>query len=288
MLDFLVSDDAPLGKIVHYFWRREYQQRGLQHFHLLLWVDNAPILGENSNEEVASFILKYVTCAIPEQSKCPTLHKRVNLYQVHKHNNYCMRRKKIKHGYRSVCRFGFPRQVVSNIALKNVAISIAGRKCLRTNSRLYNIPRKENEVYINDYNAAVLYAWPGNVDIQYVGEISSLIVWYVTKYLCKFEKGTNEDTFDDINSTKSLFSRLYNVAMRCLTHRECGALEAADTLLRVLEEYTFANNVLQGKKIDTISGHGSLPKRVKSTSYNSVHSKMQNKPGSATVLYTTT
>lgn len=94
MLDFRTSPEAPLGEIVHYFWRREYQARGLQHFHLMLWVKNAPILRESSVEEVASFISKYVTCALPDKNVSPTLHERVINYQTHKHNSYCLRKKK--------------------------------------------------------------------------------------------------------------------------------------------------------------------------------------------------
>ncbi|CAK1584070.1 unnamed protein product [Parnassius mnemosyne] len=44
MLDLITSSDEPLGKIIHYVWRREYQSRGAQHFHLMLWVKDAPIL----------------------------------------------------------------------------------------------------------------------------------------------------------------------------------------------------------------------------------------------------
>lgn len=48
MLDFISSDDGPIGKVVHEIyiyihWRREYQTRGLQHFHIVIWVDQAPI-----------------------------------------------------------------------------------------------------------------------------------------------------------------------------------------------------------------------------------------------------
>ena len=38
MLDFLLSDKGPLGNVIHYCARREYQDRGLQHFHLQLWI----------------------------------------------------------------------------------------------------------------------------------------------------------------------------------------------------------------------------------------------------------
>lgn len=37
--DFICSSDHPIGKITHYFWRREYQGRGVR-FHLLIWIKN--------------------------------------------------------------------------------------------------------------------------------------------------------------------------------------------------------------------------------------------------------
>ncbi|XP_026826365.1 uncharacterized protein LOC113562157 [Ooceraea biroi] len=72
------------------------------------------------------------------------------------------------------------------------------------------------------------------MDIQFVGEKSTLLTWYTTKYVSKAEKSNNaEDTFQKINSTKSLSSCLWNIGVRMLNHRECGALEAADTLLGI-------------------------------------------------------
>ena len=111
MLDFITSSDEPLGKVIHYFWRREYQSRGAQHFHLILWVKDASILYQSSLDEVATFISKYITCAIPNKNLSPTLYQRVTSYQTHKHNSYCMRKKKTRRGFVSVCRFGFPRPV---------------------------------------------------------------------------------------------------------------------------------------------------------------------------------
>jgi len=40
-IDFILSPDNPIGKVSHYFCRREYQGRGLQHFHFALWIENA-------------------------------------------------------------------------------------------------------------------------------------------------------------------------------------------------------------------------------------------------------
>jgi len=90
MLDFLTSKDGPLGVIEHYVWRREYQTRGLQHFHTLIWIKGAPVLGNATNETVANFIADKITCVKPNKNTFPQLSERVNLYQTHKYNNYCL------------------------------------------------------------------------------------------------------------------------------------------------------------------------------------------------------
>ena len=45
-LKFMMSDDNPIGKIDHYFVRREYQGRGMPHFHMIIWIKDAPMIGE--------------------------------------------------------------------------------------------------------------------------------------------------------------------------------------------------------------------------------------------------
>ena len=59
----------------------------------------------------------------------------------------------------------------------------------------------------------------------------SLGNWYITKYTTKAEKGHSNAAFMELASTKSLASRLWNIALRGISHRECGALEVCDTLL---------------------------------------------------------
>ena len=93
-IDFIMSSDNPIGKVTHYFCQREYQGRGLQHFHFAIWIDGAPILGDKEsemsdkerqehNEKVVKFITKYVSCQIPNKTLSPILHDRVMKYQHH-------------------------------------------------------------------------------------------------------------------------------------------------------------------------------------------------------------
>ena len=189
VLDFLVFKNGPLGDVIHYYVRREYQGRGLQHFHLQVWVKDAPLIDEKTDEnEVSAFIARYATCQIPDPTLCPTLHERVMKFQQHKCNSYCLRSKKTKTGFRKVCRFGFPRPLCEKMHLRSVVEAVAGKKCLKANSRLYDLPCKSNEVRINDYNPAILLAWEGNMDIQFIGEKSAILNWYCTKYTTKAEK----------------------------------------------------------------------------------------------------
>ncbi|XP_074111642.1 uncharacterized protein LOC141535587 [Cotesia typhae] len=221
VLEFIKSDSQPLGPLSHYFWRREYQGRGIQHFHLILWVEGAPIMGINTNEEVVEFIMKYVTFTAYEQ-------------------------KKPKSGKVSkACRFGFPRPVSENFVLRDTATSIAGRRNLKSKSRLYDLPRNENEVNINDYNPSVLSVWEGNMDIQFIGEKSTILTQYITKYATKREITKSSETINEINSTKTLPQLLWKIAFRSLTHREVGALEAADTLLGISLHGTDSETIIK-------------------------------------------
>lgn len=53
----------PVGRLVDFFYRVEFQQRGCPHIHMLLRVENAPKLGSSSHSQVADFIDKYLSCS---------------------------------------------------------------------------------------------------------------------------------------------------------------------------------------------------------------------------------
>lgn len=65
---------------------------------MLLWLENAPKFGEDSDQEVTSFIDNIITCQKP--SNDVDLLKLVNR-QIHRHSHTC--RKKL----RSECRFNY-------------------------------------------------------------------------------------------------------------------------------------------------------------------------------------
>ena len=59
------------------------------------------------------------------------------------------------------------------------------------------------------------------MDLQYVGEKSTVLNYHITKYTTKSGKSHSVDIFDNINSTKSHASKLFNVGLRALNNREC-------------------------------------------------------------------
>ena len=83
-----------LGKVTHHFWKKEYQARGAPHYHVLLWIADAPVIGKHSSKDVLSWILGKITCHIPNERDSPELYRLVTKYQLHKCSNYCKRTRK--------------------------------------------------------------------------------------------------------------------------------------------------------------------------------------------------
>ncbi|XP_033847315.1 uncharacterized protein LOC117393232 [Periophthalmus magnuspinnatus] len=100
----LLSSLNPIGKIKDYFYRVEFQQRGSPHVHALFWIEDAPEIGKNTDEEVVQFIDKYITCEIPTLDH--QLAETVTSVQQHsqRHSKTCKKKN-------TACRFNFPRPV---------------------------------------------------------------------------------------------------------------------------------------------------------------------------------
>ena len=97
-----MSSTAPLGSLIDWFYRVEYQQRGSPHIHMLIWIKDAPIFGVH-DDEVICFINKIITCQRPTDNS--DLIRLVNS-KVHRHSNTY--RKK----YKNECRFNYPQPLM--------------------------------------------------------------------------------------------------------------------------------------------------------------------------------
>ncbi|XP_077364609.1 uncharacterized protein LOC144009028 isoform X1 [Festucalex cinctus] len=104
--EVLMSDLHPIGKILDYFHRVEFQQRGSPHTHCFFWIFNAPLIDKNTDDEVCEFIDKYVTCELPSEDEA--LLDIVTSVQEHskQHTKSCKKKN-------TVCRFNYPRPASS-------------------------------------------------------------------------------------------------------------------------------------------------------------------------------
>ena len=94
------------------------------HYHVLLWIKDAPVIGVDPEHVVTEWINKRISCHIPDEKGSPELHRLVTKYQLHKCSNYCRHKKKYGSTYVTHCKFGFPREVVDETVLNNVEDSL--------------------------------------------------------------------------------------------------------------------------------------------------------------------
>ena len=90
------------------------------------------------------------------------------------------------------------------------------------------------------------------MDIQYIGEKSAILNWYITKNSTKAEKGHANAAYAELTSTKSLASRLWNVALCSLADQECGVLEVSDALLDIPLYVTDEGTVFKWVDVNSI------------------------------------
>ena len=254
LLKHLLSKANPIGKIKHHFVRTEYQTRLMPHFHCIFWVEDAPLIGENTDKEVLDFIGKHISCKMPNPNQDPIMYGLVKKFQLHKCNSYCLRRPKKCHG-KARCKFGFPRAACLNPVLHGVASSIASHKTGSYMKRLYELQRNHNEKCVNDYNPILLYLWQGNVDMQFIGEKSESLVDYISKYATKAPRSeiTDFDLNAMKNENKSTWAQLFQAASRLMKDREIGAMEARNFMLsenpiQTDASFLFINSVYASKR----------------------------------------
>ena len=201
---------------------KEYQNRGAPHYHVLLWIRDAPVIGVDHPEKVLTWIQERITCKLPDKESDPDLHALVARYQMHKCSAYC--KQKVKRGgvFVTSCRFNFPRKPCETAVLHCV------EEKLKKRQKIYELKRSESEVRVNDYNPLL---WQANVDIQFVAESSLALSHYITGYVTKAEKSSMQEMWQEIGESSSIYSRLWKFGIQALKSRECGLYEASNLLL---------------------------------------------------------
>ena len=193
---------AVLGQVDHFYWKKEYQARRAPHYHVLLWIRDAPVIGRDDPECVLAWLQERITCHIPDKKTDPDLHRLVTRYQMHKCSVYCKRRRKCGSTFITRCKVGFPRQAYKTATLNCV------EDALKLRRKIYQLPRTDLEVRVNDYNPLLLMLWRANVDVQYVAKSSLALAHYVSGYVTKAVKSNLQDIWHEVSENKSVYSQL--------------------------------------------------------------------------------
>jgi hypothetical protein len=91
-----MKDNSNFGHLLDYFFVTEFQTRGSQHDHGLLWVTNAPTYSLDSNNAIENFVEKCISC---DNNK---LTPNIREAQTHCHKKTCRKKNQ------AICRFNFP------------------------------------------------------------------------------------------------------------------------------------------------------------------------------------
>ena len=90
-----MSNAKPIGKIIYYALRIEFQMRGSPHLHALIWTSDCPRLTSENRQAYIEFIDKHVQAHLPNKDTEPLLHELVVTYQKHTHSKTCRKYKNI-------------------------------------------------------------------------------------------------------------------------------------------------------------------------------------------------
>ena len=269
--NFIKSSSHPIGEVVDFFYRVEFQQRGSPHIHGLFWIKNAPEYGKDTDEDIAKFVDSYVSCKADPND----LTDLVNL-QRHKHSKTCKKR-----GH-AVCRFNFPLppmprtmilEPLSETDLDENVADILKKALERIRTLLDSIKADETmtfveflekldlseqqyikairlslkhstlllkrspaEIRINCYNPHLLKAWQANMDIQFVLDPYACAV-YILTYITKGQRGMSKllrkACEEAKEGNKNIVNRVRHIGNKFLNAVEISAQEAVYLVLQM-------------------------------------------------------
>ncbi|KAI8512099.1 hypothetical protein Bbelb_111990 [Branchiostoma belcheri] len=301
--EFIGGKANPIGKLKDYMIRIEFQARGSPHAHTILWMEDAPKLGVDSDADVVNFINKHQTCAIPDEEEEDLRHLVLSL-QKHVHSSTCRKA--------GSCRFRFPHppstetmigrpsdeanatavqrdlkvkeEVLRKVRVimddKNVPEDVSLAHLLqaaKVDQGLYHqalkltksgeqivLRRQPSERNINNYNRWILKTWRANMDLQFIRDPYSCIM-YITSYMLKSERAMSELLKKVLEESRGddLKSKLRNVGSAFLKNREASAQEAAYRLLSLplkiaSRKVVFVNTAPKDKRVSMLKPRNEL------------------------------
>ena len=88
----ILSGMHPIGQILNFDDRREFQNRGTEQMQAPIHIVDVPKIDENEDSEVAEFIDKCIICALPDATKYPEISNLVKKVQTHHHTTTCTKK----------------------------------------------------------------------------------------------------------------------------------------------------------------------------------------------------
>ena len=266
--DFLCSNAKPSGEIVDYFIRIEFQARGSPHAHTIIWVKDAPKINVNPDEVICKFVDKYQCCEINDHSAKFQSHKHS---ATCRRNGACrfrfphapsiktliarpvdettpdnadpiasarvlkQKQDTLRNVKECLIKCDTPADIsTEDLLLKaNVSVESYTEALSTSNSGTHIILKREpRSKWINSFNADILHAWKANMDLQYIIDPYSCIM-YVTSYMMKSERAMSELLRKVAKEARSedVISQLRKLGTTFLNNREVSAQEAAYRLL---------------------------------------------------------
>ena len=154
LLKNVLRKKKPLGRVIEFFSRVEFQARGSPHMHIFVWSDLGFNFSNASSKDIVKVINRTICTKLPSIDSDSDMHRLVKVFQVHKHSFTC------KKGNR-VCRFGFPRHPCIKTKLCfNPDVIVHHR------GRFYETERSSADIWVNAYNPVILRHWRANMDIS--------------------------------------------------------------------------------------------------------------------------
>ena len=137
----LLTTANPIGKIVHYALRIEFQMRGSPDLHALMWTSDCPKLTHENKQAYIEFIDNHVQACIPNRETDPQLHELVQTYQNHNHSKTCRKYKNVP------CRFNFgqlftKRTIVAEPLSDNIPEEVKSNTLTRRKEILHLVKEK--------------------------------------------------------------------------------------------------------------------------------------------------
>ena len=81
--EILLHRNSPIGKVVNYALKVEFQFRGSLHLHAFVWCSEIPALSKENSDFYATYIQNIVRTDLPDPNIEPELHDLVSQYQIH-------------------------------------------------------------------------------------------------------------------------------------------------------------------------------------------------------------